>query len=99
MTLTSYGANTNKELISDGLKHAVVIKCGSKAEFGSFTKFKALMKPADRTWDGDKSVKFTDPQYGTFEVIDADSFLLNEKEVAYDARDQFLLKRTELVRV
>lgn len=98
VALTEHGANTKKELISMGLKHAVIVKCGSKAEFGSFENFKKQMEASERQWDGEKSVSFTDPQYGMFEVKDAACFLLNGKEIPYEGQNGFALTKTELVK-
>ena len=45
--MTAYGANTEKELVSRGLNHAVIVKCGSKEEFGSFEAFQKSLKEMD----------------------------------------------------
>lgn len=99
VALTAHGANTNKELISEGLKHAVIVKCGSRTEFGSFEAFKEKMKECERTWDGEKTVSFTDPQYGTFEVKHAESFLLNGEEIPFVSQNGFKLTKTKLISV
>ncbi len=99
VTLTSQGANTGKELISEGLKHAVIVKCGSKTEFGSFERFKEEMKKVCPVWDGGTSLAFTDPQYGSFQVTKAAQFCLNGQEIPYLAREGFALERKALIRV
>lgn len=93
VALTMKGANTRKELISRGLKHGVIVKCGSKAEFGSYEKFKTAMKKAKPIWDKERTLRFTDPQYGNFEVVSAKEFLLNGEEVPYEAQEGFSLVR------
>lgn len=91
--LTEKGANTGKELISQGLKHGVIVKCGSRQEFGSFEAFKEAMKHVEPQWDGEKSLRFTDPQYGSFLVEDANRFVLNGEEIPYRPQNGFALTR------
>ena len=50
-----------------------------------------------RTWDGEKTVSFTDPQYGTFEVKHAERFLLNGEEIPFAAQNGFHLTKTKLI--
>ncbi|MDO4295340.1 MAG: hypothetical protein Q4D90_04165 [bacterium] len=97
--LTQEGANTRKELISKGLKHAVVVKCGSKTEFGSFEGFVESMKQCQRSWDGERSLRFSDPQYGEFEVREAGSFWRNGREIPYEPQDGFALHKVNLVQL
>jgi len=98
VALTTTGANTGKELVSQGLCHGVIVKCGSKAEFGSFEDFKKAMEAAGPSWDN-RSVRFTDPQYGTFEVVDGEAFLLNGEEIPYEPQKGFSLVRKPLKQV
>ena len=101
VTLTQSGANTKKELISQGLRHAVIVKCGSEWEFGSFENFKEEMIKSSETWmwNGERNLSFKDPQYGLFEVREAQSFWLNEKEIEYMPQEGFALTRDTLKRV
>lgn len=62
--ITKQGANTGKELISQGLKHAVLVKCGSEREFGSFAHFMELLKSGNPVWDGARALRYIDWQYG-----------------------------------
>ncbi len=97
--LTKKGANTGKELVSYGLKHGVIIKCASRSEFGSFQAFKEEMERVKPEWDGEKSLWFTDPQYGSFRVENADRFVLNGEEIPYRPQNGFALTRESLVTV
>ena len=51
------------------------------------------MKKAKPIWDKEKTLRFTDPQYGNFEVVSAKEFLLNGEEVPYEAQEGFFLVR------
>jgi len=67
ISYTNYGANKGKEVISYGLNHGVIVKCGSSEEFESFNNFKNILKSMKITYNGEEFIKFNDPQYG--EVI------------------------------
>ena len=88
ITLTSYGANTNKEIISRGLNHGVIVKCGSKEEFGSFEAFKEALKHRNVEYDGKEFIKFNDPQYGVFMIKNPDQVFVNGQILAYEAKPQ-----------
>ena len=77
------GANTGKEVISDGLNHGLVIKCGSKDEFGSFEAFKERLLRMDIVYDGYGLLKVCDPQYGTLEIKDIHDVTLNGEPLEY----------------
>lgn len=81
-TVTTSGANCNKELISQGLKHGLVVKCGSQEEFGSFQNFQKALEASEIHWDGHRSLSLTDCQYGTIRVENAERFLVNGQEKA-----------------
>ncbi len=45
------GANTNKEILADGLTQAVILKCGSKAEYNDFIYFIDKFKESQINYD------------------------------------------------
>ena len=94
--MAAYGANTKKELISEGLNHAVIVKCGSKEEFGSFEVFQENLKEMDIEWDGDRSIAFADVQYGEMRVRDAEEFLVNGTAVGVEPVEGVRFLRREL---
>ena len=94
--MTAYGANTEKELVSRGLNHAVIVKCGSKEEFGSFEAFQKSLKEMEIEWNGDRSAAFTDSQYGEIRVRDAEEFLVNGTAVSVEPAKGFRFLRTKL---
>lgn len=96
MFLTEKGANTGKELVSQGLKHGVIVKCGSKLEFGSFQAFKEAMAASEPWWDGERSMGFKDPQYGVIRADDAKWFGVDGKEVAFEPQNGFRLERKKI---
>lgn len=97
VTVTEKGANTRKELVSLGLKHGVIVKCGSKKEFGSFEAFRDAMTASKPQWDGDRSVRFQDPQYGLIQATDAKWFAVNGKEIPFEPQSGFRLERKEVI--
>ena len=94
--MTAYGANTEKELVSRGLNHAVIVKCGSKEEFGSFEAFQKSLKEMEIDWNGDRSAAFTDSQYGEIRVRDAEEFLVDGTAVSVEPAKGFRFLRTKL---
>lgn len=64
VTVTNYGANTGKEVVSEGLYHGVIVKAGSEAEFGNFDLFKQHVLQMEIEYDGEKEIRCIDPQYG-----------------------------------
>lgn len=66
--LTLSGANTKKELIAPGRANGVIIKCGAKAEFGSYQAFKKAVTEADVTWSAPEDMTFMDPQFGPMKL-------------------------------
>ncbi len=93
VSMTQQGANTGKELVSQGLKHGVIVKCGSKKEFGSFQAFRDAMEASGPEWDGDRSVSFQDPQHGVIQVVDATWFVVDKKEIPFEPLEGFRLER------
>lgn len=84
VAVTAAGANTGKELVSPGLRHGVVVKCGSKAEFGCFAEFKRALAAAAVVYDGDEGLEFLDPQYGAVSVKGINDFSSGGMPVAYE---------------
>lgn len=85
--------------ISEGLKHAVVVKCGSKEEFGSYDAFMEKLKGMEIKWNGERSLAFTDSQYGAFQVTDAGDFLLNGETILPEPVKGFKFTRTKLQQI
>lgn len=83
VTLTTRGANTGKELIAEGLNHGVVVKCGSKAEFGDFANFKSALTAAMVSYDGDETLEFADPQFGAVRLKGTGDFAVGGVPVEY----------------
>jgi hypothetical protein len=76
-------ANTGKEVISCGLNHGIIIKCGSDKEFGSFHSFKDIMRKAEIRYDKDEYLSFNDPQYGLIEIAGINHVTVNQSEIEY----------------
>jgi hypothetical protein len=96
VTITQSGANTNKEVISQGLNHGIIIKCGSKTEFGSFDNFKEKLSVMDIQYDGNKAISFEDPQYGAIELKDRNHFTANEVKLDYSFKPVIEVKKGNL---
>lgn len=62
------GANSGKEVISQGLHHGIIVKVGSKKEYGDFSCFTAALSGMSVLYDGDEKISFYDPQYGRLEI-------------------------------
>ena len=83
-SLTVTGANANRELISKGRDHAVVVRCASFEEFPSFEAFIANQKQQLYHFDpSQRSLRCTDSRWGTVRVSQ-DSFTVNDKEISID---------------
>lgn len=95
-TVTMSGANCRKELISQGLRHGVVVKCGSREEFGSFQAFQKALESSAPHWDGRRSISCTDCQYGTIQVDNAQRFLVNGQEQDPQVTKEMVLVRAPL---
>lgn len=97
--VTESGANCRKELVSQGLCHAVVVKCGYRAEFGSFETFQKALVQTTFHWDEHRSLSFTDCQYGTIEVENAGHFRVNGQERSPQAGKELVLIKQPLTPV
>ncbi|MEN8906500.1 MAG: hypothetical protein ABF289_11135 [Clostridiales bacterium] len=95
VSCTDRGANTGKEIISYGLNHFVMVKCGSKTEFNDFKTFKVKLKNIKVRYDEKEYVSFTDPQYGEFVVNGINNVTLSGKELEYKPKPQMeVIKET-----
>lgn len=83
VTLRTEGANTNKEVISEGLNHCVVVKGGSKEEFGSFAAFQSTLQKMEITYDGKEQVSMIDAQYGEINLNGLGKLTIANKTVEY----------------
>lgn len=97
--IVSEGANTGKEIISKGLNHGLVIKCGSKDEIGSFSVFKECLSTMNIQYDGNERVKVEDPQYGTLEIKDIHVVTLDNKPLEYQERPAMEVRKGLLHKV
>lgn len=82
--LTMDGANTGKEIISYGLNHGVVIRCGSAAEFREFELFKRSMKKALVLYDGELNLQYQDPVHGKMEINNINRVYAGGKDLTYE---------------
>lgn len=90
------GANTGKEVISNGLNHGLVIKCGSESEFHSFESFKEQLKRMEITYDQDQTLSFIDPQYGLFELQGIQQVTVNGQHLEYHDNPVMEIKKGQL---
>ena len=93
---TGHGANTGKEVISYGLNHGVIVKCGSQAEFGNFEKFTNSLKTMDITYDGEEFFEFKDPQYGTMTIAGIDKVMVDGKPIDYTSKSKMEVLKGQL---
>lgn len=87
-----WGANTGKEIISKGLNHGIIIKCGSKTENGNFEKFKEELSKIKIQYDGNELISFRDPQHGKIQIVGGISYL-NGKPIEYQHKSQIEIKK------
>ncbi len=81
-TLTDHGANTGKEAVSPGLRHGVLVKCGSKQECGDFSAFCSALAGSAVKYDGFGRLEFEDPQWGFMRLdTETEEFLVNGQPV------------------
>jgi hypothetical protein len=79
---TTKGANKNKEIIANGLKQAVVLKCGSKKEYSSFDNFINLFKSSEIIYDRNKNyLQFNNWDAPVIAIQDTESLLENKKQI------------------
>lgn len=57
--MQSSGDTRGRDVISEGLKHTIIVKCGSANEFSTFESFITSMKKSELTAES-----FFDPQFG-----------------------------------
>ncbi|HWT74979.1 MAG TPA: hypothetical protein VN258_09715 [Mobilitalea sp.] len=87
------GANTGKEIISEGLNHAVIIKCSSQSEFQSFRSFCTALKMMNVEYDGNKEIGFIDPQYDAVKIKATDKVTIQGEHLAYEPKPALEIKR------
>ncbi len=68
--ITESGANTGKEVMSQGLEHGVVVRCGNRYAFDSFGIFIRSLAGRAIRYVPDDGLTFDDPQYGIFHVVE-----------------------------
>lgn len=95
ISLVKEGANTGKEVISMGLKSAVIIRCGSDLEFQSFEDFCDQMLAIQVEYDGCQTLQFTDPAYGEVHLKSLDSVWIGKKELPYQESPKLTITRGE----
>ncbi|MGH0051795.1 MAG: hypothetical protein ACQ5SW_00195, partial [Sphaerochaetaceae bacterium] len=92
-SLTTQGANTNRELISNGLTHAVVVRCSDCNEFPSFESFIADQERQDYQFDKKNlSLVVTDSLWGKIEVS-ASTFVVQGKDICIDYQRKATMQR------
>lgn len=91
--ITTYGAATGKECISNGRHHGVYIKCGAKKEWGSFHAFKKSMKETVFEYNGETELKIIDPHYGTLEIRDDQCLYRNGKVIEQAGKHEIHLEK------
>jgi len=79
--VTAQGAVAHREVKSEGREHFVVVKCGSKAENGSFESFMTELMETNDIQTG-QVFRYYDATYGQFTIQDG-KFYLNGQEVNY----------------
>jgi hypothetical protein len=94
--VVKHGANTGKEVISPGLRHGLIVRCGGEYEWGGFADFVKAMKAADVSWDGNNALSFRDPCYGLLHIQAPQSAALNGKELEYQSNDEMEILRGRL---
>jgi hypothetical protein len=90
------GANTGKEVISPGLCHGLIVRCGGKYEWGGFAAFAKVLKEAPVSYDGKLFLSFQDPCYGLLNINAPQNTVLNEKEQEYQSNDEMEILRGRL---
>lgn len=85
---TTYGANTNKEVISYGRHHGLYIKCESMKDYRNFEHFIEKITETSISYDGQRSLCVKDHEYGEIQIDCTASYLLNgeKKQVTPDER-------------
>lgn len=85
--ITDYGANCNKELISNGLQHGVIIKCSTSHEYSSFEEFVSSLTKSRIEYYSPRHMLYEDSQHGKFEMKYTEGLKLNNKMVERKAVD------------
>lgn len=80
--LTLRGANTDREIISAGRDHEIIVTCGDAGQFGDLQRFASQMLQAEVTQDAG-SFSFQDPRYGDLTLGPDDTFMVNGEERSY----------------
>ena len=80
--LTLKGANSNREIISAGRDHEIIVTCGDAGQFGDLQRFASLMLQAEVSRDSG-TFSFQDPRYGDLTLSPDDTFTVNGEERRY----------------
>lgn len=91
--ITSSGANKDKELVSRGLEHGIVLKCSSKAEHETFEDFITLCMNSSVHFDKPGKINFKDYEYGLMELEANQPFIVNGKEIQRNAGFDLLFSK------
>ncbi|MDR0562382.1 MAG: hypothetical protein LBG73_06800 [Spirochaetaceae bacterium] len=86
------GANAGKEVISRGLNHGAIIRCGNVGEWASFNAFCSEMSAAEVSYNGERELLFRDPRYGLCSIAAPDSVVLNGVELEYLAAPEMRIE-------
>jgi hypothetical protein len=91
--IVKQGANTGKEIISEGLNHGIIVKCGSKAEFKSFEDFCRSLVTMKVEYDGYQSICFEDPKFGIVSVKTEDTVTIAGKLLGFEDNPVMQIKK------
>lgn len=94
--LVESGANTRKEIISYGLNHGVVVRCGSEKEFGDYENFKAKMLNIQVVYDGEESLYYVDPTHGEIRMNHPSEFLVNGQMIPYEEAAEYVIIKEDI---
>ena len=88
---TTYGANTNKEVIAYGRHQGIYIKGGSMKDYATFDQFVQQMKQLSVHYDGQREMTVIDPHYGLVKMDCTDEWLLNGKKCLVSPKERMVI--------
>lgn len=91
--ITTYGANTGKELISRGLNHKIIVRCTSCDLYKDFNDF---VKQISDSYIDVNGFKYIDHKYGSYSIENND-FIHNNLKVDYDMDNSYKLTRIKRI--
>lgn len=90
--ITESGANTRKEIISQGLQHWILLKAGNDTQWSDFNTFVDNFHKISPQHSHDH-LEYSDPEFGTVQMVGIDSLIISGIKQSYNKTDTMRVTR------